>query len=333
LVLNWNGWGHTLACLETLLRLSTPGLRMIVVDNGSTDGSMDRIRDWAEGRLDALPEREPLRWLSHPPVPKPILYRLIDDANPDQQVTLAPYPLVLIRADRNLGYSAANNLGLRHAMAQRDCNAVWLLNNDILAHPDALDALLARLQDPGIGLCGSTVLYHDAPDRIQCQAGARFCRLAAVSRLIGKDRGADEPLPATLVERQLDHLYGASMLVTRNFIQAAGPLPEQYFLYYEEMDWMQRAGSGFVAGYAPASRIYHHKGASAGTGTRRTGRSASADYYLARSRLRFTRAHMPGALPLVLLLLLAEAGVELVRGHGSRVRTLLRAIADAGRPV
>jgi GT2 family glycosyltransferase len=42
-VLNWNGWPETLACLESL-RLLDVVPRVFVVDNGSIDGSADRIR-------------------------------------------------------------------------------------------------------------------------------------------------------------------------------------------------------------------------------------------------------------------------------------------------
>ena len=54
-VLNWNGWRDTLACLELLQHLAMSA-RVVVVDNGSTDGSRDRIRaeaPWA--RLLELP--------------------------------------------------------------------------------------------------------------------------------------------------------------------------------------------------------------------------------------------------------------------------------------
>lgn len=49
-VLNWNGWRDTLACLESLQRLSYPNFGLIVVDNGSTDGSQDQI----EARFPAI---------------------------------------------------------------------------------------------------------------------------------------------------------------------------------------------------------------------------------------------------------------------------------------
>ncbi len=43
-VVNWNGWQHTVRCLDSLCRLDYPNFRVIVVDNGSTDGSPERIR-------------------------------------------------------------------------------------------------------------------------------------------------------------------------------------------------------------------------------------------------------------------------------------------------
>ncbi len=44
IVLNWNGRADTLACLQTLTRLNDRAFHIIVVDNGSTDGSPDAIR-------------------------------------------------------------------------------------------------------------------------------------------------------------------------------------------------------------------------------------------------------------------------------------------------
>lgn len=331
-VVNWNGWEHTLACLESLFRLRHAGARVIVCDNGSTDGSAQRIMAWANGRLDILPDDGPLRALSHPPVPKPIPHRVLSGDDLTREHTLPGDPagdatrLILIRAAANLGFGAGCNLGIRYAMGQGDFDALWLLNNDTVVHPDALDAMLRRLDEPGIGMCGSTVLYYDAPGRIQCQAGARFYRIASLSRLIGKDRRLRRAVPSVRVEHALDHLYGASMLVCRAFIAGTGPLPEHYFLYYEEMDWTSRGGKHWQLGYAEQSLVYHRKGASAGTGTRRQGRGARARRQLARSRLRFTRIHRPAALPVVQCLLLAEALAYLLRGRWAQTRALLQAL-------
>lgn len=43
-VLNWNGWRHTISCLESLRRLEYPDFELVVVDNASTDGSVEQIQ-------------------------------------------------------------------------------------------------------------------------------------------------------------------------------------------------------------------------------------------------------------------------------------------------
>jgi GT2 family glycosyltransferase len=48
-VLNWNGWRDTLACIESLQRSEYPNLSILVVDNGSTDNSVEIIRKSFEG--------------------------------------------------------------------------------------------------------------------------------------------------------------------------------------------------------------------------------------------------------------------------------------------
>lgn len=44
-VLSWNGRDHTLACLDSLARISDPPIRIVCADNGSTDGSVEAIRE------------------------------------------------------------------------------------------------------------------------------------------------------------------------------------------------------------------------------------------------------------------------------------------------
>ena len=76
IILNWNGWKDTIECLESVFRNTYPNYQVIVVDNGSTDGSIEKIQSWAEGKQEVLtPEpNHPLYYLSHPSVEKPIPY-------------------------------------------------------------------------------------------------------------------------------------------------------------------------------------------------------------------------------------------------------------------
>ncbi|MFC1767483.1 glycosyltransferase family 2 protein, partial [Candidatus Margulisiibacteriota bacterium] len=50
-VLNWNGWQDTVECLESLFQIKSANFQVIVVDNGSTDGSIAKIKEWAKGNI------------------------------------------------------------------------------------------------------------------------------------------------------------------------------------------------------------------------------------------------------------------------------------------
>src|SRR3972149_2191038 len=74
IILNYNGWADTIECLESVFRNDYPDYRVIVCDNNSQDGSLEYIKAWAEGRLNAPVPRNLLWEHSFPPVPKPVLY-------------------------------------------------------------------------------------------------------------------------------------------------------------------------------------------------------------------------------------------------------------------
>ncbi len=54
-ILNWNGKTLTIECLRSLLPVQTPGVEFIVVDNGSTDDSVEAIRELFGDRVVMLP--------------------------------------------------------------------------------------------------------------------------------------------------------------------------------------------------------------------------------------------------------------------------------------
>ena len=54
-VLNWNSWEETLGCLEAIGRIDYPNLKLIVVDNGSVDESVEKLMQWAAGEAGQEP--------------------------------------------------------------------------------------------------------------------------------------------------------------------------------------------------------------------------------------------------------------------------------------
>jgi GT2 family glycosyltransferase len=138
-VLNWNRWQDTLACLHTLASQTVQDLQVLIVDNGSTDGSQEKIGAFTQAQSG------------------PVGFRLIETGE-------------------NLGFGKGSNVGIREALR---CGAefVWLLNNDTECPPDSLEKLfrVAR-QQPEAGIIGTVLLYHHDPSQVQAWGGGQVFR-------------------------------------------------------------------------------------------------------------------------------------------------------------
>lgn len=330
LILNWNGWRDTLECLESVFRSDYPSFQVAVCDNGSLDGSMEQIRAWAEGELQAgAPEGHALRRLSFPPIPKPIPFAQYDRARAEAggELGSVPPPLTLIQTGANLGFAAGNNVGLRYALAVGRFEYVWLVNNDAVVEPEALRSLVEVLESrPEAGMCGSTLLEYSEPARVQALGGARYNRWLSTVRPIVAREPARTQREGRSVEARLSYVAGASMLVRRAFLEQIGLLCEEYFLYFEELDWAARARGKFSLAYAPASRVYHKEGRSTGASDRAGTKSAWADFYFQRNRRLFARKFHPFTLPCVYLGLGLSLLNRLRRGRWDQARALVRAV-------
>jgi len=328
-LLNWNGWGDTIECLECLLRLQYPDYRVVVCDNGSEDGSIDRIRDWADGRLDVrVSPGMDARCLSFPPVGKPIPYFEYERAAAEAGGrTGVDAPLVLIRTGGNLGFAGGTNVGLRYGLAKGDLDYAWILNNDTASLPDSLGALVRRMeQDPGVGFCGSTILRYAAPGRIQALGGAAYNKWIGSNRHLGLSLKYPLVVDETEIEKRMRYVIGASMLVSRRLLGEIGLMCEDYFLYFEELDWATRAKGKFSLAFASRSVVFHKEGGTIGTKSDPMEKSFLSDYYSLRNRLVFTRKHHPVALPTVWLGLFVALARRLRRGQLDRAGMIVRLI-------
>jgi len=324
-VVNWNGWRDTLECLESLLRSDYPEYRVIVCDNGSTDGSLERLEEWAQGRLPApvVPE-SPLRRLSWPPLPKPVPHLVHGGGGAGPVARPAAPRLELVAAGSNRGFAAGNNVALRLALDTGGFDYAWLLNNDTVVEPDALPQLVARmLAKPAAGMCGSTLRFYQPPHEVQAYGGARYNRWFGVPSNIDRLRRGETPAD---VEGRLDYVMGASLLVSASFVRDVGLMSEDYFLFCEEVDWATRGRGRYSLAYAPGSVVYHKGGRS--TGLSRGGCSPLADRQMIRSQLVFARQHTPGLLPLVALRHLLVLGNSVRRRQPERIRMLAQVYLD-----
>jgi len=197
-----------------------------------------------------------------------------------------------VLAECNLGFAGGVNRGMAETPA---ADAWWVLNPDTEAEPPAMAAMVARLAAGDCGAVGSTLVLPSG--RVQSRGGQWRTWLArAVS--IGHGAAKDEAADAAAVEARQNYLNGASMMIGRRFLEAAGPMREDYFLYCEEVEWCLRAGRrGQRLGYASDAVVLHHQGTTTGNLPDMKSRGRTSVYLDARNAMLLTRDLFPLRLP------------------------------------
>ncbi len=146
-VLNYNNGAKTISCLRSILSQSVDNLRIVIIDNHSTDDSLKLIQTFLENEHQA-----------------PCYINNINDAG---EVFKTPGQVVIIPSDVNGGYGSGNNMGIRLAKSSTIFTHVLIINNDILLEKDFLEQMQKRYEtlqqsykSKHIAL-GATELGHD----------------------------------------------------------------------------------------------------------------------------------------------------------------------------
>ena len=329
-LVNWNRWADTIECLESVLRSTIP-VRIVVVDNGSTDGSLDKIAAWANGEQPVVPVSESMGRFSQPECPKPIPFARLTADEMQRPDAVAKHVLTLVDAGANLGFAGGNNAGLRLLLAVPGIQWFWLLNNDTVIEANAAEALVRRMVTThNIGMCGTVVRYYHKPDTIQALNGHRFNVWSGQSQGIGAKQPITTPFDPKRVVAQTDFVLGASLAVSRRFLETIGPMEDRYFLYYEEIDWAARNDRRFAIGFAHGAIIYHKEGGTIGSSGQPGARSLGSEYWLTRSRLAFIRRNRPILLPWHWLVTLSLIFRRLLQRQFRKAKAITRALFGMG---
>jgi len=241
IVLNWNGWKDTLECLESLYRSTIEDYHVIVVDNGSTDDSIERIREYCEGRL-----KPRSKFFKHSKANKPI--RIFDGQNLKEIKTLyrkfdPDRRLILLPLGKNLGYAGGNNAGVKLAQIL-NVDYVCFLNNDAVVKPNTLKKLVYCAQKEDASIAGPLVFD--------------YYRETILSAGIKLDLWRGLALHQRIPQKNVDCVEGSCMLVERFLLEPRGVFDEEFFAYWEETDLCMRARKkGRKIVLCPDSRIWH----------------------------------------------------------------------------
>ena len=262
IIVNWNSGQQLHICVESIHQYGSELVnKIIIVDNGSIDGSADGFEN----------------------VPC----------------------VTLIRADSNLGFAKACNLGAQHI----SCKYLLFLNPDAALYVDTLTKALAFMQNPinaKVGICGVQLL--DEAGQI-VRTSARF---PSVLGLMAYATGLDRVFPRLgyfMAEwdhsqtRRVDHVIGAFFLVRRTLFEELKGFDERFFVYCEDVDFSYRAYQlGWSSTYLADAQAFH-----AGGGTSNQVKARRL-FYALRSRLLYAFKHFSwlGAVSVLLVTLLLE---------------------------
>lgn len=311
IVVTFNSSNVILDCLECLLNSENIRLAIVVVDNSSTDDTLSVLDAWASGSRPYQPSDDiPFRI---DPISKPI-----PSLSTGDQIELGDRNTVTVIPNKiNEGFAAGVNRGLAF-LARIPCiDRFWIINPDSLASPQAA-RVFADVPEP-FSLLGGRLLYLDGKNNIIQLDGGRL-RLTGVAASCNKFLYHPEtPMPDS---DSLDFISGASMVASRKFYDAAGPMPEEYFLYYEEVDWASRRGPLPLLCVDDAV-VWPRAGTSIGSGAPGKAASPMSHYFLHRGRILFVRRYFPMRLPLAHLYTFYRAVKLAVRGEWSAAHALL----------
>jgi N-acetylglucosaminyl-diphospho-decaprenol L-rhamnosyltransferase len=257
-IVNYRTPDLTLRCIAALARErhAVPGLRAVVVDGGSGNGSANVLR----------------AGLDRP-----------DFADWTQLLEL---PL-------NGGFGWANNQAILRLLSGESAPAyIYLLNPDAEIESGALVLLLAELQRfSKAAACGSRLVDEDgralgSAFRFPSPSHefARGLRTAAMAKLLG----FQESMIYTESSIDADWVTGASVLFRSAALRETGLFDDGFFLYFEEVELMWRLRrAGWSIRHVPASRVVHVGGASTGVGGDAQQRRRRLPDYWHQSRRRF----------------------------------------------
>lgn len=211
---------------------------------------------------------------------------VVDNGSREDEASMLQtrYPHIkAIRSDQNLGFAGGNNLGIKVAKGKY----LYLINNDTFFKYFNPHALIKRLEaSPKIGMVCPKIRFAWDNNPIQFAGYTALSAITVRNRAIGfgeEDKGQyDTP-------HQTPYAHGAAMMLKRDIIDKVGPMPECYFLYYEELDWsMMITCAGYEIWYEPASTIYHKESQSTGQN------SPLRMYYITRNRLLLVKRNWNG---------------------------------------
>lgn len=246
---------------------------------------------------------------------------VVDNASSDNTVEYLTqhFPGVHCMVQKtNIGFAAANNIGLRYAL-ENGYDFAFLLNQDTVVTSAFLrEAVAVAGVDPTVAAVQSKLLRHGTNEINSWGNAIHFLGFGYA----GGNRQPDRPLSVS----EIAYPSGAAVLVRCSALKIVGLMDEAFFMYHEDLDLGWRLWlAGFRCLLAPASVVYHKYEFS---------RSVKKFYWMERNRIRVLLTHYRWRTLALLIptVLLADAGLLTLSLRHGFWRQLLAAHAYFFQP-
>lgn len=318
ILVNWRRPADTIACMRRLADLAG-NFSVCVCENSSPDDSFPVIH-------------QGIASLGCSVVQESYAETRFQSGITDSQVGFKE--VLLTRAPSNLGFAGGNNYAFERwvEVFGMDFEYVWFLNNDTEPDQNCLSFMLEKFDDSSkVGIVGSTLVYYFDKKTVQALGGSVYKAGIGLMHEIGNGVQWPSKVDEFSVTRQLSYVCGASMLVSRQFIEDVGLMQDDYFLFFEEIDWSMRARvAGYSLAYASQAVVYHKEGASIGSGVGAK-RSLLAEYYGMRNKLLITWRFFPWAIPSVWLISWLQVARRLAQQRPRHAWLMARVLLGIGK--
>lgn len=211
---------------------------------------------------------------------------VVDNAseeNPEKYLQNFYPEVTFIRSEKNLGFAGGNNLAVSRAGGEY----LFFINNDAEITADCLEKLVLMFyQRPKLGVVSPLICYYAESDKLKGDL-IQYAGMTAVNPVTARNKVIGEKTRDTgqfHTPKPTPYAHGAAMMVKREIIEKVGTMDDNFFLYYEELDWCERIRkAGYEIFVEPNARVYHKESASVGES------STLKTYYLTRNRILFMR--------------------------------------------
>lgn len=272
IILNWNGWKDTIECLESLYQIEYPNFNTIVVDNASNDNSVQKIKDYCEGKISINS-----KYINYNSNNKPIkIFEYIKEEiekdyifkDKDSFLNLpSNRKLVLILNDKNYMFVIGNNIPIKYFILKKlKTDYILLLNNDTVVESGFLTEMIQIAEcDKRIGVIGPRVCRYYEPNENEW---------AWLQNIKNPD--------------ERDYISGDAFLIKIELIKTVGLLDSRFIHYIEDLDYCYSARkAGYKVIYVPTKSRVLHKGSVAQKKI-----SGLVLYFRARNYFLFKRKHL-----------------------------------------